>query len=150
MLNIDEMQAVYNGKDTINSAFSDGMKLIVFTDSLSCNVCTLSRMYFWNDLLNEFRYYNEKLKVYFIFSPLSKEQPSVRLSLSTLRFNQVVYLDTLGVFIDDNKHIPQHPATHTFLLDENNNVLLVGNPLENEKIEKLFWQIVEEKLGKRE
>ena len=39
---------------------------------------------------------------------------------------------------------------HTFLLDENNNVLLVGNPLENEKIKKLFWQIVEEKLGKRE
>ena len=39
---------------------------------------------------------------------------------------------------------------HTFLLDENNNVLLVGNPLDNEKIEEMFWQIVEKKLGKRE
>ncbi len=39
---------------------------------------------------------------------------------------------------------------HTFLLDENNNVLLVGNSLENEKIEEMFWQILEEKLGKRE
>lgn len=39
---------------------------------------------------------------------------------------------------------------HTFLLDEDNNVLLVGNPLENKKIEEMFWQIVEEKLGKRE
>ena len=59
-------------------------------------------------------------------------------------------MDTLGVFIDDNKHIPHHPDMHTFLLDEDNNVLLVGNPLENEKIEEMFWQIVEEKLGKRE
>ena len=39
---------------------------------------------------------------------------------------------------------------HTFLLNENNNVLLVGNPLENETIEEMFWQIVEGKLGKRE
>ena len=37
-----------------------------------------------------------------------------------------------------------------FLLDEDNNVLLVGNPIWNEKIKEMFWQIVEEKLGKRE
>lgn len=150
ILHFNEMQAVYNGRDTVNAVSLDGMKLIVFTDSSSCSVCALSRMYFWNDLLGEIKYYDEKLKVYFIFSPLPKDLPSVRLSLSSLHFNQIVHLDTLGVFIDDNKHIPHHPDMHTFLLDEDNNVLLVGNPLDNEKIEEMFWQIVEKKLGKRE
>ena len=39
---------------------------------------------------------------------------------------------------------------HTFLLDRDDNVLLVGNPIWNEKIEEMFWQIVEERLGKNE
>ena len=51
ILHFNEMQAVYNGRDTVNAVSSDGMKLIVFTDSSSCSVCALSRMYFWNDLL---------------------------------------------------------------------------------------------------
>lgn len=49
-----------------------------------------------------------------------------------------------------NTCIPVDKMFHAFLLDENNNVLLVGNPLENEKIEELFWKIVEERFGKRE
>ena len=49
------------------------------------------------------------------------------------------------------REIVNHPGGVGILaLDENNNVLLVGNPLENEKIEEMFWQILEEKLGKRE
>lgn len=29
-------------------------------------------MYFWNDLLGEIKYYDEKLKVYFIFFTITK------------------------------------------------------------------------------
>ncbi|MBS4809127.1 MAG: hypothetical protein KH071_14815 [Paraprevotella sp.] len=61
-----------------------------------------------------------------------------------------VYLDSLGVLERANPQIPSNPDLHTFLLDEDNNVLLVGNPIWNEKIKEMFWQIVEEKLGKRE
>ena len=43
-----------------------------------------------------------------------------------------------------NPQLPSNPMLHTFLLDENNEV---GNPLENEKIERMFWRTVKEKLG---
>ncbi len=33
-------------------------------------------------------------------------------------------------------------------LDEDDNVILVGNPLRNKKIEEMFYKIVEERLGK--
>lgn len=59
-----------------------------------------------------------------------------------------VLLDTLGEFEKLNPHLPKNKALHTFLLDENNNVILVGNPLHNKKIEEMFNKIVEEKLGK--
>ena len=61
-----------------------------------------------------------------------------------------VYVDTLGVFEDANPQIPSGGELHTFLLDRDDNVLLVGNPIWNEKIEEMFWQIVEERLGKNE
>ena len=47
-----------------------------------------------------------------------------------------------------NPHLPKNKALHTFLLDENNNVILVGDPLHNKKIEEMFYKIVKEKLGK--
>ena len=59
-------------------------------------------------------------------------------------------MDTLGIFERSNPHLPHTHMFHTFIQDENNNVLFVGNPLDNEKIEEMFWQIVEKKLGKRE
>lgn len=37
---------------------------------------------------------------------------------------------------------------HTFLLDKNNNVILVGNPLVNKEIEKLFYKRTQELLSK--
>ena len=39
---------------------------------------------------------------------------------------------------------------HTFLLDENNKIILVGNPLHNKKIEKLFLDMLDEKFDKNE
>ena len=36
---------------------------------------------------------------------------------------------------------------HTFRLDENNKVILVGNPMLNKQIEDMMLSIVDEKLG---
>ena len=52
--------------------------------------------------------------------------------------------DREGQFEKLNPHLPKNKVLHTFLLDENNNVILVGNPLHNKKIEKMFYKIVEE------
>lgn len=58
-----------------------------------------------------------------------------------------IYMDTTGIFHRTNPQLPSNPMLHTFLLDENNEVLVVGNPLENEKIDRMFWRTVKEKLG---
>lgn len=126
------------------------IKLVVYTDSADCSSCVLKKMYKWNGLLRRMRIYGERVQAYFIFRPLSKDMGDFYLSMKQFTPLCPVYWDSLGVFERANSQIPSDPALHTFLLDKDNNVLLVGNPVWNEKIKELFWQIVEEKLGKRE
>ena len=47
-----------------------------------------------------------------------------------------VHVDTAGVFIRENPHIPREAVYHTFLLDKDNRVVLVGNPSRSEKIKR--------------
>ena len=94
--------------------------------------------------------YADRLQVYFIFRPLSESIGSFRLTLKSMMLSYPIYMDTTGVFRRTNPQLPSNPMFHTFLLDENNEVLAVGNPLENEKIDRMFWRTVKEKLGTRQ
>ena len=52
------------------------------------------------------------------------------------------YLDSANIFEHQNQHIPSDVLFHTFLLDENMNVVLVGDPIRNKEINKIFWDIL--------
>ena len=152
MLPVDSMLCWWYGNDTLSfKSNNEALNFVVFSDSTKCSSCALKGMYIWDDFLQKIGYnYPEGLNVFFIFTPLQKNWKSFYITMKTIPPSIPIYVDALGVFNRNNRHIPSNPELHTFLLDSNGYVLLVGNPLENEKIEKLFWQIVEEKLGKRE
>lgn len=48
-----------------------------------------------------------------------------------------------------NITIPSESMYHTFLLDENNKVILVGNPIANVKIGDMLQPIVEKEVGEK-
>ena len=127
------------------------IECIVYSDSVSCTPCAINKMYLWNSFLDYSKSYNGQLNFYFIFCPARKDFQEMKLALiKNSRFNYPIILDTLGQFAKLNPHLPKNKALHTFLLDENNNVILVGNPLHNKKIKEMFDQIVEDRLGKPE
>ncbi|MFR9531606.1 MAG: hypothetical protein SNH05_09625 [Rikenellaceae bacterium] len=145
----NEAKTIVNGCDSpVQDYFANDLKMIVYTDSTSCNTCALNKLYLWDDLINYAKPYNGTLKFYFIFNPPKGE--NIRLALRNSMLDYPMLLDSLGEFERLNPHLPKNKAMHTFLLDENNNVVLVGNPLHNPKIEQMFKDIVEEKLGKKE
>ena len=49
--------------------------------------------------------------------------------------------------MESNPNLPSESMYHTFMLDENNRVILVGNPMLNKQIEDMMLSIVDEKLG---
>ena len=125
-----------------------GLSLIVYTDSTSCTSCAINKQDLWFPFLEYCKRYKGKLSFYFIYAPSKKDRKGVELALKNINFDYPILLDTLGEFERLNPHLPENKVLHTFLLDENNHVILVGNPLHNKKIEEMFYRIVEEKLGK--
>lgn len=134
-----------------NGYLQEKIKYIIYSDSMRCTPCAINKMYIWNSLLEYSNNYKGQLNFYFIFSPARKDLQEMKFALiKNSKFNYPIFLDTLGEFERLNPHLPKNNTLHAFLLDENNNVILVGNPVHNNKIKEMFYAIVEEKLGKPE
>ena len=126
------------------------LKLVVYADSVGCTACAINHIDSWSSFIDYAEQFNEQLRFYFIFSPVKRELQSTELMISNTMFDYPILLDTLNEFEKLNPHLPKNRVLHTFLLDENNNVILVGNPLHNKKIKEMFYRIVEDRLGKPE
>ena len=46
-------------------------------------------------------------------------------------------------FLKLNPHIPSERRFHTFLLDNNNNVILIGDPTKNRKIKNMIYNTLQ-------
>ena len=139
------------GKDTIynNITIKSQLKLVIYSDSLSCATCMAGKMYLWNKIVNNIHPFGSKVSLNFIFSPAKKDMNQLISTIQRNRFKYPIIIDSIAQFEKLNPHLPKNKALHTFLLDKDNKVILVGNPLNNPKIEEMFYKIVEEKLGKK-
>ena len=146
---IEHMQVWKDGWNTDPPHGHKGLKLIIYSDSTVCSSCRLRNIHLWDDWVIKTEAYRDILDICFIFSPTLKDINNFRLAMRTYAPDYPVYVDSLSIFRKANPHLPHNPLFHTFLLDEDNRVVLVGNPLENERIEELFWKIVKERLGER-
>ena len=136
-----------NGKDSlVTDYYESDYKMVVYVDSAGCTSCGINKMFLWDPLITYAETYKGKLKFYFIFS--TPKSDNVRNALITNPFNYPVLIDEKGEFEKLNPHLPKNKAMHSFLLDKNNNVIMVGNPLHNKEIEKLFYQQTQELLRK--
>ena len=86
----------------------------------------------------------------FIISPGNdKAKKRLEIDFREKRIPQTIFVDSANVFMELNPNIPSESMYHTFLLDENNKVILVGNPMANQQVEEMILYVVEEKLGKK-
>ena len=122
-------------------------KFVLYSDSTECSSCQLRTIYQWNDY-----YYLEeagKVNFFIILAPKARQDDG-KISPSQIPdIGHILYVDTCNAFLHANPHIPSNPLFHSFLLDENDSVILVGNPVKNKKIEELFFKILEEKQNEK-
>lgn len=121
------------------------LKYVCYIDSLECSPCILKNAYKWNDYINKFENYNDKISFSYIISSSSSKEIMTQVKESG--FCQTIFIDTLKRFSLQNPHIPKESMYHVFLLDKDNNIILVGNPLINKVIEDKFYSVVEKTLG---
>lgn len=116
--------------------------MVVYVDSTQCTPCFISRLTDWNEFVSFEK--NKKYSVDFVFiletSPDMMESTVGNLEKST--FRHPVYIDSKCSFRKENPHIPQGIMYHTFLLDKENKVIMVGNPCTSKEIKELFLKCV--------
>ena len=121
-------------------SFAD-YKVVTYIDSKGCTTCSM-KLTLWNDLINEFKTI-EGIDVNFLMI-LNKDADVDLISALKLNFfRHPVMFDPQGRFKEKNS-LPSSPAYHTMLLDSDNKVVAVGNPVLSPKIKDLYRQILTE------
>ena len=126
-------------------------KLIVWFDSTECGSCRMNRLYEWNDdpVVHYAQGLKGKFDVILIFSPKKQDARSLKFTLEGYDVSFPVIIDENGDFLRLNPHLPEDKRLHSFLLDKDNKVVLVGNPLGNEKLWELYKDQIRQLINER-
>jgi hypothetical protein len=135
----EEIRQVLFGRDTVMvDTGGSPARLVIYTDSLSCSSCRLKYMYEYNDILGLHEEVGNDFMPIFVFSPRVGQSSEIRNTLLLYRFDYPILLDDGGLFPVANPHIPADNRFHTFLIDKNGKVVLVGDPVNNPALWELY------------
>jgi len=128
-----------SGKDTLtdlcNGQFQKEFKILLYVDSTGCSSCRL-KMFEWKQLMKEAEnLFQGKLGFLLYFQPKDIEEMSYLFIHD--RFDYPVFMDTKGE-INSLNRFPKSIPYQCFLLDRDNKVLMVGNPVLNPRIWELY------------
>lgn len=114
-------------------------KILVYTDSVGCTSCKL-HLPIWEVFINEIDgSVTEPVSFLFYFQPKSQEE--LIATLKQNRFDHPIYIDDTGDISKINA-LPSRMEHQCFLLDRDNKVLAIGNPILNQKIWNLYMEIL--------
>lgn len=146
----DNLNFTILGVDTLYNEIQSQylFKVVSYVDSTGCTSCKL-QLPRWKAFIAEMDSASRgRSVVSFIL-----HSNNVSDIIYTLKYNNYKY----PVCIDEKKsfynvnNLPLNEAFQTFLLDENNRVIAIGNPIHNPKIKDLFLKIIgEEKVEQKD
>nr|WP_289866752.1 DUF1573 domain-containing protein [uncultured Bacteroides sp.] len=137
------------GKDTVDFSMSGKFKILTYVDTLGCISCKL-QLDRWKVFMEEVDGMTEdSVRFIYFFSPEKRKK-----FLETLRFENFTYpvcIDDMNQLNALNNFPSGNEMFHTFLLDKDNKVLAIGNPIHNPKVKELYLKIIQgEKATKQD
>jgi hypothetical protein len=136
----------YAETDTLKSVCSDLLekeyKILIYIDSLGCTSCKF-RIFEWEHIIEEANHlYGNKLSFLFFVSINHKKE--LQKTLKRYKFFYPVFFDNENEIMRLNS-LPKKVKYQCFLLDKDNKVLSVGNPVYDPKIWKRYKKIISKK-----
>lgn len=131
------------GKDTVDFEFGNASyKVITYIDSVGCTSCKL-QLPRWKKLVGEVdSITNGSVPFLFYFHP--KDMKELRYLTRRDDFEYPVCFDEKDELNRLNR-FPSDMTFQTFLLDKDNKVVAMGNPVLNPKIKDLYIDVIKEK-----
>ena len=116
------------------------INLIAYYAPENCISCKIKGLYRWDELLLAADSLSD-FNITFIFQTDTLQNHDIE------SLDYPVILDSNAYFISANPSIPTDSRYHTFLLDRNNRVVLVGNPLSSDAMWSLFRKTLDNMLA---
>lgn len=136
----DSLVFTIQGRDTVDYPISGNKyKIVTYVDSAGCTSCKL-RLPQWKGLMQSVDSLNRD-SVQFLFFFFPKSGTEIYQVLLANRFKFPVCIDNSDAFNKLN-HLPEDARFHTFLLNTDNRVLVVGNPVYSEQIKKMYLDVI--------
>lgn len=128
----DEIHYKVLGRDTMCAYFSDKpYKVLMYIDSIDCIGCQFD-LYKWKRFIESC----DDSIVNFVFVICSADYKFLEQALEDFQFNFPIIYDYNDDFNKLN-HFPSVPY-RTFLLDKDNKVVVIGNPVYNLSVKDLY------------
>ncbi len=117
--------------------------LVVFIDSLECTDCHLNHIRH-NVELFELSKKTNKFSMVCVISPSKNKEKELLAKLANkYNYSGITYLiDRDNVFYDLNPNVPYSAKYHEFLIDKDDYPILIGNPLNNNRLFNHFLSLV--------
>ena len=121
--------------DTIPNA---KYKIVTYIDSLGCASCKL-KLPAWRNLIQQLDTMGLDVPILFFLHPFDSR--GLRAILRRDNFNYPICMDIEDKLNKEN-NFPADINFQTFLLDKQNRVLAIGNPVHNHKVKELYFSIL--------
>lgn len=129
----------YWGEDTISQLPDKSYTIVNYIDSTDCINCKL-QTFEWKEFMNKMeRIFPEKILLLFCIQ--TENTKEIKWLLKGDDFNYPVCFDPHGTIIETNQ-LPLEDIYHTLLLDSQKRILLVGSPINNASLEKLYISLL--------
>ncbi|MCM1111006.1 MAG: DUF1573 domain-containing protein [Clostridium sp.] len=126
--------------DTIAFDFAESdYTIVVYLDSAGCTPCRM-KLPAWDEVIDEMNS-KDGVDVRFLMVINAEINTDSEFILKRDKFKHPVSYDPEGTFIQKND-LPEEDVYHTFLLDHNGEIVLIGNPVFNPKVRELFLKVI--------
>lgn len=131
--------------DSTNLLQKPNYQLLVYLDSTECTPCYANHHGEWEYILKECRKYEPSIALSIIIESKNISD-NVKRKFMESTVKKTIFIDTNGIFRKKNPAFPDSKIMHVLLLDKDNKIVLVGNPLSNKKIEELLYAKLHESI----
>ena len=139
----DSMYTIQGNRYFVDTALYR-YRILNYVDSVGCLSCNL-KLQEWNMLSKECQDKNCQVTPLFVFYPGNVAKiREIRTLAKNNKTDFPIIIDTLNVINRLNK-FPEDTRFHTYLLDKDNKVLAIGNPVLNPAVKELYLKIIQGK-----
>lgn len=138
-MTIPDLDAKINGKDTIyKDIINKKYKILVYIDTIGCLSCRL-KLLDWQKYIDQIKTISNDIGfIFVVFSNNYRKFEDLQLKN---HFHYPVFYDPKARLNQIND-LPEDEKYQVFLLNENNLVEGIGNPIHNPEIRKLYEKII--------